>query len=223
MVWLTSLLKQLVLAGVVVGGVVVFGQDPRVIALSFIVVLFLRLMTSEALIRIHEGRHWPSLKSAASRCWRAPAPGRGPLVWRHEQSGEPVGLRIYLLMGATYAAFAIPLLYVNTRREMDVTLRQFLDELQVALLLAVVYWIEDLASRSFTIDTEASHQENLAHNVGGKVLVLHIAILVSGGLVAYYQSSGQETNAWLFFGPLLVLKHLADWLGDAQARTKAPV
>lgn len=213
-------LRHTVLAGVTVGSLLLFGDNPRVLVFTLLLLLPIRLFTVRFLIRAQAGGRPAGLAAQIERFSTPPRPGATPLAWRDEKSGEPVEFGGYLMMSGVYALFAFLLVHVGSDRELHIEAATFARELTFAAVLAAMYGVEEFWAGAVIFRPDAAPWENYAFNVGGRMILLHLSILICGGLLAFFQSQDMEPNAWLFFGPVLALKHLSDMAGEISAQRR---
>ena len=78
-----------------------------------------------------------------------------------------------------------------------------------ALLIAAIYWVNGLLTRSIVIRLEQPLVANLGYN-SKEVTLLSAAVLIGRAVVAVRQTPGLPASAWTVMGPLLALRTITD-------------
>jgi len=208
---------------VVVAGIVRSGERTQVLLYAFILDYGLRLLTIDAVTGILRQRPLGRLAGMASFVCSPPAPGQPSHPVTEEGSGRPVGPGAYGLVVAFLASLAFVLGNVNANHEVDVDLATVLADLRWAVALALMYWIQSLASRSTVIDPTASREINFGYNTRD-LMILAFATLTAGAVVVIRQSQKLPASGWVMLGPLLAFRFLYDLTTGLQiaARRQSP-
>ena len=115
----------------------------------------------------------------------------------------------FMMVLAGLSFFAFALTHVDQHKELDFAWPVFVDEMALALGLTLVYVVESLVVGETPIDFDEPAAMNL-HYSSRRITVLALAVLLGGGIIVWYQTTGRDVPTWIIAGPLLLLKHLFD-------------
>ena len=202
-------LAHIVSLAVVVAGLVRSGQRTQVLLYAFILDFSLRLLTIHVITRILRQKPNGRLSWAVSLVCSPPAPGQLSHPVTEEDSGRPVSSGAYAVVMAFFATLAFVLANVNADRKVDVDLVTLLGDLRWAVALALLYWVQSLASRSTVIDSAASREINFGYNTSD-LTIFALATLTAGAVVAVRQVHDLPASGWAVVGPLLAVRWLYD-------------
>ena len=189
-------------------GIVRSGERPPVLVYQFILAYTLRLVTIR-LMQQALARHSPALTASVAALTMPPAPGELSLPLRDEVSQKLVGFPTYLVMLLFMATLAFVLTNVNARHEIDVDAGALVRDVSWAGVLAALYLVEGLMSRTIVFDPAASIETNLGYN-NRDLTLLGLAMLGAGAVVVVRQMTGRTSSGWVVLGPLLVCRFLFD-------------
>jgi hypothetical protein len=192
-------------------GIVRSGERPPVLVYQFILAYALRLVTirvmQQALARNNAG-----LTASVTSLSTTPARGEFSSPLRDEVSHRLVGFPTYLVMLLFFGALAFVLTNVNARHELDVDGPAVIRDVGWAGVLAAMYLVEGLMSRTIVIDPAASIETNLGYN-NRDLTLLGLAMLGAGAVVVVRQTTGRTSSGWVVLGPLLLFRFLFDLKG----------
>jgi hypothetical protein len=189
-------------------GILQSGERPPVLVYQFIFAYALRLVTIR-LMQQALARHSPALTASVAALTMPPAPGELSLPLRDEVSQKLVGFPTYLVMLLFMATLAFVLTNVNARHEIDVDAGALVRDVSWAGVLAALYLVEGLMSRTIVFDPAASIETNLGYN-NRDLTLLAFAVLGAGAVVVVRQMAGHTSSGWVVLGPLLVSRFLFD-------------
>jgi hypothetical protein len=195
------------------------GVPTGVLVYAFVFDYVFRLITIRTLYVWLKGPRDDGFRSAALFLSRPPSAGHQsePLV--NESTGRPLGLAGYLAVVALLFFFVFVLANVNADRELAVDFATAADDLNWAVLIGAIYWVNGLLTRSIVIRPDQSFVKNLGYNTR-EVTWLAVAVLIGGAVVAFRQTLGLPESAWTVMGPLLVLRTITDLV--ARLRQSSP-
>jgi hypothetical protein len=192
-------------------GIVRSGERPPVLVYQFILAYALRLVT----IRVMQqalARNNAALTASVTSLTTTPARGEFSSPLRDEVSHRLVGFPTYLVMLLFFGALAFVLTNVNARHELDVDGPAVIRDVGWAGVLAAMYLVEGLMSRTIVIDPAASIETNLGYN-NRDLTLLGLAMLGAGAVVVVRQTTGRTSSGWVVLGPLLLFRFLFDLKG----------
>ena len=189
-------------------GIVRSGERPPVLVYQFILAYTLRLVTIR-LMQQAFARNNPALTASLAALTTTPAPGEFSQPLKDEVSHQLVGFPTYLVILAFLGTLAFVLTNVNARHEIDVDAATLIRDVSWAGVLAAMYLVEGLMSRTIVIDPAASIETNLGYN-NRDLTLLAFAVLGAGAVVVVRQVTGRTSSGWVVLGPLLVCRFLFD-------------
>lgn len=195
------------------------GVPIGVLVYAFVFDYVFRLITIRTLYFWLRGPRDDWFRSAALVLTRRPSADHqsAPLV--DEGTGKPLGLSSYLVVVAMLFCFVFVLVNVNADREVAVDFTTAADDLNWAVWIGAIYWLNGLLTRSIVIRPDQPFVKNLGYN-SREVTLLAVAVLIGGAVVAFRQTLGLPESAWTVMGPLLVLRTITDLV--ARLRQSSP-
>jgi len=198
-----------------VGAILLSDVHPRTLIYAFILAFLGQLILVHLMMAVHVVSRGGPMALLMERLSRRPWHGEKSNVLKAEGSTTPLGLGGYLVLIAGISFLALVFTHVNPQRELDFSWKVFGDEIAWAMILAVVYLIQDLFSRSIVIDFKASIEVNMGYN-NQETWILGCASLMAGVVVIIRQAAGLSPSGWVLLAPLVVLRHWADLHHDLQ-------
>jgi hypothetical protein len=191
------------------------GDRPQVLIYAFVLEYAVRLaMIFVATRTLAAGRPVVIAQLAAAVC-RLPAPGQHAYPLTYEGSNQPAGAGAYAFVMAFLIFLAVVLSNVNPDRELDLDARVLSRDLRWAVLVAAIYWLESLLTRTTVIDPRASSATNFGYNTRD-VIILAFATLSAGAVVVIRQGMRLPASGWVVLGPLFVFRFLYDLFAALQ-------
>lgn len=183
------------------------GNDPRVMVYTFVLLALARFTMVEALLALYK---WVGLaRPYLSYFCSPPRTKAKPNLIYEKGTDKPAGDWGYF--GAVIFLGTIVFFLIDTQ-DHDMTLEKWGVAFKWVLIYTTVYWIQDLFNRITIIDFKKQHIVNLAYNMGN-VIVLFIAVMIGFILFAYFAHGNiPPSSPWIIAGPLLVVKHLYDFV-----------
>lgn len=147
---------------------------------------------------------------------RQPAAGQQSYPVTRGEGGPAAHIGWYLVLMVVLLFFAFVLMNVNADREIDLAPAVGLRDLRWAMLIAAIYWINSLLTRTIVIHPAETASKNFGYN-SREVTILAFAVLTGGVVVAVRQNMGLEPSGWTVMGPLLFFRFLYDLLASLQS------
>ena len=192
------------------------GLPVTILLYAFLIDYALRLGTIQLLHGALSSRTPTPLSAIAPLVTRQPAPGQQSYPMTQGEGGPAAAIGAYLLLLAVLLYFAFVLMNVNADHEMSLTLNVGLSELGWATLIAVIYWINSLVTRTIVIHPREPAARNFGYN-SKEVTIVALAVLSAGVVVAVRQNMGLDASGWTVMGPLLFFRFLYDLLTSLQS------
>jgi hypothetical protein len=122
---------------------------------------------------------------------------------------KATGLAGYALIMVMLFYFAFALANVDAEGQYGSTRAAMLNDLNAAIMIAAIYWVNALLTRSLVINPNQSLIDNLGYN-NQVIGLLAVSILVGSGVFLVRKNMGYPASAWTVMSPLLVLRTIID-------------
>lgn len=196
------------------------GVRTEVLLYAFIIDYAFRLFTVRTFHAWLQPESGDRLHNAAAFLSRRPAKGQKPEKLVDQNSGRPLGIVAYGFVMATLFYFAFVLANVNAEGEFGSTRSAILSDLNAAVIVAAIYWVNALLTRELMINPNQSLVDNLGYN--NRVIGLLAASILVGGVVFLVRKKmGAPASAWTVMGPLLVWRTIIDLRARLHASPRA--
>jgi hypothetical protein len=174
------------------------GEHPGSIFLAYLLNYSYRVLVLGGLVQVaRAGKFGSGLLSLLTS---PPGPSdRNQPLRQGDQAGPPASLWVYLLLILFLGYMGFILIHAEDTRNLDVDLRQGMDELAGASWLALIWLVQDLAGRRLVADPKMDLTYNLGFNAE-ETGVLAMAILTGGLLTVAGEIFGLGRSPWWTVG-----------------------
>ena len=196
---------------------IVSGQNPRVLLYAFAISLLFRFLTIWLLSANVD--YSSGFQRLVRKITRLPEPGERSRPYRNEKTGEKAGPATYLTGIFTLMfMLGVVISFASGPKFLDKHL--FLPEIFWASVIALVYWVDDLSSRSIILVPDQPVPVNFGYNTRGlnflmaaifisafvMMMVLFVLILFIDERSPYIR----PVLEWTIFITLALIRFIAD-------------
>jgi hypothetical protein len=192
-----------------IAGVVRAGERPQVLVYAFILEYALRLGTLLAVAHALATAPGSLIARLAPAFSRLPPRDRRSQPLTYEGSNQPAGPGAYLMAVGLLAFLAFVFSNVNAAQQLELDWTTFSHDVQWGMLVALIYWLDSIITRSAVIDPAAPTATNLGYNTR-EITLLAVATLVAGVVVMARQALTLPASGWALLGPLFAVRFLFD-------------
>lgn len=197
----------------VTASVLLSGESPRIAIYGYYFHCVYLLLTAGACARLHASGN-PALQALAQRLSRPPHPRQQSRPLVEEVSGKALNLLGYV--GVLLVLFGFTFALVNVKdQELSTPAPVIFAELQWSLLVALIWWVQDLFDRRVVMCFDAPVTTNLGYNAQGAPVGAFTVL--TGGI-----ASALVASPWPCLVMLLLFKHLHELVADVRCPALAP-
>jgi hypothetical protein len=192
------------------------GVAVEILLYAFLIDYVLRLGSIQLLHAAMVSARPTFLHAIAPYVSRQPAPRQPSQPVLEREGGPPARFRTYLVVIAFMSGLAFVLMHVNADKEISLAPDAALRDLLWALVIGSIYWINSLLTRTMVIRPSESLTRNFGYNTK-EVIILSLAVLTGGAVVAVRQGMDLGPSGWTVMGPLLFFRFLYDLWASLDA------